>query len=122
MKIELKSSHIPLVDWVDISEDSSYSALANEFSAKKCMVFYPDNISDADELHSYMFFKEYKTKKLYKVFVGRIKYLGRCIDEESNFGREAYGFYPEGEIKISSIGVDEDFGLPVSVFIKQKKL
>ena len=121
MKIELKSNYIPLVDWLDLSKDSFYSSIANEFSAKKCMVFHPDEDIDEDEYHSFIFFKDYEKKMLYKGFIGRVKYLGRCIDEESKF-REAYGFYPEGEIKISRIGIDEDFRLPNSVFIKQKKL
>jgi len=121
MKIELKSNYIPLLDWLDLSEDSFYSSIANEFSEKKCMVFHPDGDIDEDEYHSFIFFKDYEKKKLYKVFIGKIKYLGRCIDVESKF-QDAYGFYPEGEIKISCIGVGEDFGLPNSVFIKQKKL
>jgi len=119
MKIKLKNNLIPLFGCIDLKKEPLKKFIVKDFIAKQCMVGDSYNHIDENELYSYIIFDNLEKSIVNSVFIGRVKYLGLFVELDYLY---AYGFYPENEIKINCIGIDEDFETPNSVYIKQKKL
>jgi len=119
MKIELKSNHIPVLGWCDVSECSCYKQFAEEVRDGEIIIYNSAIELDNGELCAFIFYDDYPKKTLYAVFSGTVEYLGRYPDHSAPY---TYAFYPEKEIEISCIGYDKEGDDPQVLIMKSKKL
>ena len=119
MKIELKSNPIPVLGWSDLAEDHCYVHLAEGVQYGLSIICNTHKKLNEDELCAFIFYNEYSKRTLYKVFSGTVEELGIF---PNHLAPNAYKFYPEKEIIISSIGSCPDCGEPEVVILESKKL
>jgi hypothetical protein len=119
MKIELSIDHLPVLGWCDVSECPCLEQLEEEVRDGQSIIYNSDKDLDDDELCAFIFYYEYSKKTIYAVYSGTVEYLGHYPECSAPF---AYVFYPEKEIKVSSIGYCKCCGGPGKVILKSKNL
>jgi SNF2 family DNA or RNA helicase len=119
MKLKICNNNIPVLGWCDVAECGSYLQLAEDVRDGQSIIYNSDKDLDDGELCAFIFYYEYSKKTVYIVYSGKVEYLGRYPDHSAPY---AYVFYPEKEIKVSSIGYCECCGEPGRVILESKKL
>ena len=119
MKLEINKDHLPVLGWCETSVCSYYEQLAEDVRDGQSIIYNSDKDFDDDELCAFIFYYEYSKKTVSVVYSGKVEYLGRYPDHSAPY---AYVFYPEKEIKVSSIGYCECCGEPGRVILESKKL
>jgi hypothetical protein len=95
MNLEINNGHLPVVGYCDIAESNFYELLAEDMRDGMSLICNTEKDLE-DEKCSYIFYNEY------------------C--------ERTYRFFPDKEIKISSIGHCPDCGEPQDVILESKRL
>ncbi|MBV6419628.1 MAG: hypothetical protein DAHOPDDO_00851 [Ignavibacteriaceae bacterium] len=119
MKIELKSSILPVLGWSDVAECKCYEQLAKDMNDGEEIIYNTIREFEDDELCAYIFYNDFDSGTLYTVFIGRVEFIGRHPDHSAPF---VYVFYPMKQIKVKGVGYCKCCGEPEAVMLKSKKL
>jgi hypothetical protein len=118
MNLEINNGHLPVVGYCDIAESNFYELLAEDMRDGMSLICNTEKDLE-DEKCSYIFYNEYCERTVYAVFSGTVEFLGYYPDDSLPY---AYRFFPDKEIKISSIGHCPDCGEPQDVILESKRL